>query len=75
MAQRIFTVESLDYHLPHLGTKAMHLAEDGALTTVIATGIEETDLVLVRMVQLQGTDLAPWTGIPLLEVMEFSFSG
>ena len=53
----------------------MHLAEDGALTKVIATGIKETDLVLVRMVQLQGTDLAPWTGIPLLGVMEFSSSG
>ena len=53
----------------------MHLAEDGALTTVVMTGIEETDIVLVHMVQLQETDLAPWTGTPLLEVMEFSSSG
>ena len=53
----------------------MHLAEDGAQTKVIAIGIERTGLVLVHMEPLQGTDLALWTGTPLLEVMGFSFSG
>ena len=53
----------------------MHLAGDGALTKVTATGIEETDLVLDRMVRLQETDLALWTGMLLVEVTEFSSSG
>ena len=75
MARIYVTMESLVLHLPHLGIKAMHLAEDEALTKVVATGIEETDLVLVRMVQLQGTGLVPWIGIPSLEAMEFSSSG
>ena len=53
---------------------AMHLAEDEAQTKV-AIGIEKAHLALVHMEQLQGTDLALWTGTPLLEVMGFSFSG
>ena len=69
------TMERMKWYLPHLGAKAMHLIEDGAQTEVIADGIQETDVVLVLMVQLQGTDLALWTGIPLLGAMGFSFSG
>ena len=67
-------VEGLTLHSPHLGTKAMRLAEEGALTRIIAIGIVEIDLVL-SLRELQGTDLVPLIGIPLLGAMEFSFSG
>ena len=53
----------------------MHPDEEGALAEALATGIEKTKLVLIHMVQLQGTGLVPMTGIPSLEAMEFSFSG
>ena len=52
----------------------MHLAEDEAQTKVVATETQGT-AVLVHVVPFQGTDLALWTGIPLLGVMGFSFSG
>ena len=53
----------------------MHPDEEEAPAEALATGIEETKLVLVHMVQFRETDLALWTGILLLEVMEFSSSG
>ena len=53
----------------------MHPDEEEAPAEALATGIEETKLVLVHKVQFRETDLAPWTGIHLLEVMEFYLSG
>ena len=50
------------------------IEETEALIKVIAIGAEEEDLVLTRKVQLQGVDLAQWTGILLLGVMGFSSS-
>ena len=61
--------------MPRLETKVMHLAEDEALRKVTAIGIEAMEDAPVLKVQLQGIDLAQRTGTPLLEVMEFSFSG
>ena len=70
-------------HSLHHATKAMHLAEDGALgeTAIIGIeemigieetiGIEEAGHVLVRMVPCQETDLALRTSTHLWEVMEF----
>ena len=53
----------------------MHPDEEEAPAEALATGIEETKLVLVHKVQSRETDLAPWTGLRLLEVMEFYLSG
>ena len=53
----------------------MHPDEEEAPAEALATGIEEIKLVLVHKVQFRETDLAPWTGIHLLGVMEFYLSG
>ena len=53
----------------------MHPDEEEAPAEALATGIEETKLVLAHKVQFRETDLAPWTGIHLSEVMEFYLSG
>ena len=68
-------MEVMESHPPHLKVEVMHLAGDGALTKVIAIGIEAMEHAPVLKVQLQGIDLAQWTSTPLWEVMEFSFSG
>ena len=70
MARMYVTMEVLERHSPQLEVKVMHLAGDGALTKVIAIGIEAMKHAPVLKVQLQGIDLAQRTGTPLLEVME-----
>ena len=68
-------------HSLHHATKAMHLAEDGALGEIAVIGIEEmigikgTGHVLVRTVPCQETDLALRTDTLLWEAMEFWYSG
>ena len=49
----------------------MHLAEGEAQESLTMIGTRMIDDVLVRKVDVQGTDLARSTGIHLLEAMEF----
>jgi len=69
--------EEKEFRSPQLKAKAMRLEGDEAPATAVAIGIEKEDSAPTRVVQIidRGTDLAPKTSTPLLEVMEFSFSG